>query len=86
MDSNDCMWVRVDRTRKLPLTVIARAMGCGTDEEIIEKFGENRMLLNTMVKDVAKTSAEGLIEIYKRLRPASPPLRNPPADRGFPVL
>ena len=73
MDSNDCMWVRVDRTRKLPLTVIARAMGCGTDEEIIEKFGENRMLLNTMVKDVAKTSAEGLIEIYKRLRPGEPP-------------
>ena len=72
-DSNDCLWVRVDRTRKLPLSVIIRAMGVGSDEEIIEMFGEHRYLLNTMAKDVSKNCAEGLIEIYKRLRPGEPP-------------
>jgi DNA-directed RNA polymerase subunit beta len=72
-DANDVMWVRVDRTRKLPATVLMRALGCGTDEELLAKFGEEKLLIDTIRKDVAKTSAEGVIEIYKRLRPGEPP-------------
>ena len=72
-DANDCMWVRVDRTRKLPATVLIRALGYGTDEEILEKFGEEKILIDTIRKDAAKTADEGLIEIYKRLRPGEPP-------------
>ena len=72
-DANDVMWVRVDRTRKLPATVLMRALGCGTDDEILEKFGEEKLIIDTIRKDVAKTSAEGVIEIYKRLRPGEPP-------------
>ncbi len=72
-DSNDCMWVRVDRTRKLPATVLLRAMGLGSNEQIIEHFGDNEYLEATFKKDVATTEEDGLIEIYKRLRPGEPP-------------
>ncbi len=72
-DSNDVMSVRVDRTRKLPATVLMRALGVGTDEELLEKFGEEKLIIDSIRKDVAKTSAEGVIEIYKRLRPGEPP-------------
>ena len=72
-DANDVMWVRVDRTRKLPATVLMRTLGCGTDEELLEMFGEEKLIIDTIRKDVAKTSAEGVIEIYKRLRPGEPP-------------
>ena len=72
-DANDVMWVRVDRTRKLPATVLMRALGCGTDEEILEKFGEEKLIIDTIRKDSAKTDPEGVIEIYKRLRPGEPP-------------
>ena len=65
-DSNDCMWVRVDRTRKLPATVLLRAMGLGSNEQIIEHFGDNEYLEATFKKDVATTEEDGLIEIYKR--------------------
>ena len=72
-DANDVMWVRVDRTRKLPATVLMRALGCGTDEEILAKIGEEKLIIDTIRKDSAKTDPEGVIEIYKRLRPGEPP-------------
>ncbi len=72
-DSNDIFYARVDRTRKVPVTVLIRAMGVGTDAEIIEMFGEEPKILATMEKDVAKSYEEGLIEIYKKLRPGEPP-------------
>ena len=72
-DSNDVFSVRVDRTRKVPVTVLVRAMGVGTDAEIIELFGEEPKILATLEKDTAKTYEEGLIEIYKKLRPGEPP-------------
>ena len=72
-DSNDVFSVRVDRTRKVPVTVLVRAMGVGTDAEIIELFGEEPKILATLEKDTAKSYEEGLIEIYKKLRPGEPP-------------
>ncbi|WP_087679535.1 DNA-directed RNA polymerase subunit beta [Garciella nitratireducens] len=72
-DSNDIMYIRIDRTRKLPITVFIRAMGYGTDQEIIDLFGEDPKLLSTIEKDVSKTHEEGLLEVYKRLRPGEPP-------------
>ncbi len=72
-DSNDVFYVRVDRTRKVPVSVLIRAMGVGSDAEIIELFGEEPKILATLEKDVAKSYEEGLIEIYKKLRPGEPP-------------
>ena len=72
-DSNDIFNVRIDRTRKVPVTTLIRALGIGTDAEIIEMFGENEKLLATMEKDTFKSVDEGLIEVYKRLRPGEPP-------------
>ncbi len=72
-DSNDILSVRIDRTRKLPLTVLLRALGYGTDFEITQLLGEDERILATIQKDNAKTSDEGLLEIYKRLRPGEPP-------------
>jgi DNA-directed RNA polymerase subunit beta len=72
-DSNDILHVRIDRTRKLPLTVLVRALGIGTNAEIMDVFGEHTALLNTLEKDSAKNEEEGLIEVYKRLRPGEPP-------------
>lgn len=72
-DSNDIFHVRVDRTRKIPVTVLIRSLGVGTDAEIIELFGENPKLLATIERDNAKSVEEGLIEIYKRIRPGEPP-------------
>ena len=72
-DSNDVMSVRIDRTRKLPITVLLRALGFGTDLSITELLGDDERVLATIQKDNAKTTEEGLIEIYKRLRPGEPP-------------
>ncbi len=72
-DSNDVLWVRIDRARKLPITVILRALGYGTDAEIIELMGEDERLTATLQKgDNAKSKEEGLIEIYKRQKPGEP--------------
>ena len=72
-DSNDVLWVRIDRARKLPITVILRALGYGTDAEIIDIMGEDERLMATIQKgDNAKTREEGLIEIYKRQKPGEP--------------
>ncbi|MCL2353062.1 MAG: DNA-directed RNA polymerase subunit beta [Defluviitaleaceae bacterium] len=72
-DSNDIFSIRVDRTRKIPVTCFIRAMGIGTDAQIIELFGEEPKLLATIEKDISKNKEEGLIEVYKRLRPGEPP-------------
>lgn len=72
-DSNDIFYVRVDRTRKVPATVLLRALGLGTDAEIIDMFGEEPKILETIEKDSTKTYEEGLLEIYKRIRPGEPP-------------
>ncbi len=73
-DSNDVLWVRVDRARKLPITAILRALGYGTDAEIIHLLGEDERLSATIARDENSKSVEdGLLEIYKRLRPGEPP-------------
>jgi len=72
-DANSVMWIRVDRTRKQPATVILRALDYGTDAQITELVGEDPRILATLAKDNAKTKEEGLVEIYKRLRPGEPP-------------
>ena len=72
-DSNDVLWVRIDRARKLPITVILRALGYGTDAEIIDLMGEDERLMATLQKgDNAKSREEGLVEIYKRQKPGEP--------------
>ena len=72
-DSNNILHVRIDRTRKLPLTVLLRALGYATDSQIIDLLGEDERLNNTFTKDSGKTQEEGLFEIYHRLRPGEPP-------------
>lgn len=72
-DSNDIISVRIDKTRKLPISILARAMGFGSDQELIEYFGEEERLKATIEKDNTKTTEEALLEIYKRLRPGEPP-------------
>ena len=72
-DSNDVFYVRIDRTRKVPVTVLMRSLGVGTDEEILAKFGDDPKILATIEKDIAKSYEEGLVEAYKRLRPGEPP-------------
>ena len=73
-DVNDILSVRIDRTRKLPITVFIRALGIQTDDEIIQLFGETEALLNTLDKSAAvQTQDEALVEIYKKLRPGEPP-------------
>ena len=73
-DSNDVLWVRIDRARKLPITVLLRALGFGTNAELISLFGEDERLTATIERDDScKTTEEGLLEIYKRLRPGEPP-------------
>jgi DNA-directed RNA polymerase subunit beta len=72
-DSNDVLSVRVDRTRKLPATVLMRAIGYGTDATILESVGDDERVQNTLSKDTSKTQEDALIEIYKRLRPGEPP-------------
>ena len=72
-DANDVFWARVDRTRKIPVTSLLRAIGVVTDEQILELFGEEPKLTATIQKDPIKTGEEALIEIYKKLRPGELP-------------
>lgn len=71
-DSNDVFYVRVDRTRKVPVTVLVRALGFGTNAEIIDLFGEEPKILATLTKDTAENYQEGLLELYKKIRPGEP--------------
>ena len=72
-DSNEIISVRVDRTRKQPVTTLLRALGFGSNQEIIDIFGEDSRLMKTLDKDPATNYEEGLKEIYKKLRPTEPP-------------
>ena len=71
-DSNDVFYVRVDRTRKVPVTVLVRALGIGSNAEIIELFGEEPKIVATLAKDTASNYQEGLLELYKKIRPGEP--------------
>ncbi|RKD31985.1 DNA-directed RNA polymerase subunit beta [Lacrimispora algidixylanolytica] len=71
-DSNDIFYVRVDRTRKVPVTVLIRALGYGTNAEIIELFGEEPKLLASFGKDTSDNYQDGLLELYKKIRPGEP--------------
>ena len=71
-DSNDVFYVRVDRTRKVPITVLIRALGIGTNAEILELFGEEPKIVASFGKDVATNYQEGLLELYKKIRPGEP--------------
>ncbi len=71
-DSNDVFYVRVDRTRKVPITVLLRALGLGTNAEIVELFGEEPKILASFTKDVSTNYQEGLLELYKKIRPGEP--------------
>ena len=71
-DSNDIFYVRVDRTRKVPITVLIRALGLGTNDEILEVFGDEPKILASFAKDNAQNYQEGLLELYKKIRPGEP--------------
>jgi len=71
-DSNDIFYVRVDRTRKVPVTVLVRALGYGTNAEIIDLFGEEPKLLASFGKDTSDNYQDGLLELYKKIRPGEP--------------
>ena len=71
-DSNDVFYVRVDRTRKVPITVLIRALGIGTNAEIVELFGEEPKILASFTKDTSTNYQEGLLELYKKIRPGEP--------------
>ena len=71
-DAKDVIYVRIDRTRKVPITTLLRAFGLSADEEIIDVFGQNEFLKNTIEKDSTKNTEEALIEIYEKLRPGEP--------------
>ncbi len=71
-DSNDVFYVRVDRTRKVPITVLVRALGVGTNDEILELFGDEPKILASFTKDTADNYQEGLKELYSKIRPGEP--------------
>ncbi len=71
-DSNDVFYVRVDRTRKVPITVLIRSLGIGTNAEIIDLFGEEPKILASIEKDPSETYQDGLLELYKKIRPGEP--------------
>lgn len=72
-DAKDVVYVRIDRTRKLPLTVLLRALGFTSDQEIVDLLGDNEYLRNTLEKDSTENTEQALLEIYERLRPGEPP-------------
>ena len=71
-DAKDIVYVRIDRTRKVPVTTLLRAIGLSSDEDILELFGDNELIKNTLQKDSTKNTDEALIEIYEKLRPGEP--------------
>ena len=72
LDARDVIYVRIDRTRKVTVTTLLRAIGLSSDESILEVFGDNRFIRNTLEKDSTKNTDEALIEIYEKLRPGEP--------------
>jgi len=73
IDARDVVYVRIDRTRKVTLTTLLRALGLSSDEEILELFGEDEYIVNTLAKDSTRNTSEALIEIYEKLKPGEPP-------------
>ena len=73
MDARDTVYVKIDRTRKMPITVLLRALGFATDQQIIDLLGDSEYLRNTLEKDTTETVDQALLEIYERLRPGEPP-------------
>ena len=71
-DSNDVFYVRVDRTRKVPVTVLVRALGWGTNQEILDLFGEEPKIVASLQKDTSDNYQDGLLELYKKIRPGEP--------------
>ena len=71
-DSNDIFYVRVDRNRKVPITVLIRALGVGTNQEILDLFGEEPKIVASFAKDASENYQDGLLELYKKLRPGEP--------------
>jgi DNA-directed RNA polymerase subunit beta len=72
-DASDVFYVRIDKNRKLPVTVLCRALGLGTNEQILDFYGEDERILATLEKDTCKNQEEGLLEVYRKLRPGEPP-------------
>ena len=72
-DANDIFYVRIDKNRKLPVTVLCRALGLSTNEDILNFFGDDERILATLEKDTTKNQEEGLLEVYRKLRPGEPP-------------
>ena len=72
-DANDLFYVRIDKNRKIYITTFLRALGLGTDSEIVDFFGEDEKILATIDKDTTKNTEEALLEVYKKLRPGEPP-------------
>ena len=72
-DASNVFYVRIDKNRKLPVTVLCRALGLSSDEEILNYFGEDERILATLEKDTTKNQEEGLLEVYRKLRPGEPP-------------
>ena len=72
-DSNDVFYVRIDKNRKLPVTTFIRALGISSDEDILSFFGRNEKILATIEKDTTKSTEEGLLEVYRKLKPGEPP-------------
>ena len=72
-DASNVFYVRIDKNRKLPVTVLCRALGLSSDEEILNFFGEDERILATLEKDTTKNQDEGLLEVYRKLRPGEPP-------------
>ncbi|MFA7688648.1 MAG: DNA-directed RNA polymerase subunit beta, partial [Bacilli bacterium] len=73
IDARDVVYVRIDRTRKVALTTLLRALGLSSDEDILELFGEEEYIVNTLAKDSTRNTSEALIEIYEKLKPGEPP-------------
>lgn len=73
MDARDVVYVRIDRTRKVTLTTLLRALGLSTDDDILDLFGEDEYIVNTLSKDSTRNTSEALIEIYEKLKPGEPP-------------
>lgn len=72
-DANDIFYVRIDKNRKIPITVFVRALGLGSNQEILEYFGEDDRILATLDKDTCENTEEALLEVYRKLRPSEPP-------------
>ena len=72
-DANDVFYVRIDKNRKIPITVFIRALGLGTDGELLDYFGNDQRIKATIEKDPCKTTEEALLEVYRKLRPSEPP-------------